>query len=108
MKVLIATDGSEIGNKVADYGVRFAVKLGAAVHGVFVINPKTVELRAMEHKDNSPGHATEVDRERKYGEETLARLSSRCASAGLKASTDVLIGNPAEEIVKIAAQKRRT
>ena len=106
MKVIIATDGSAIGNKVADYGVKFAVKLGAAVHGVFVINPKTVELHAMEHKDNSPGHSAEVDRERKFGEETLSRLSSMCASAGLEVSTDVRLGDPAEEIVRIAGAEK--
>ena len=106
MKVIIATDGSATGSKVMDYGVKLARKLGATVHGVFVINPKTVELRAAEHNDRSQNHSIEVDRERKFGEETLSRLSSLCTSAGLKVSTDVLVGDPAEEIVKLASEEK--
>ncbi len=102
MKVIIATDGSAIGSKVMDYGVKLARKLGATVHGVFVISPKTVELRAAERKESANGRTAEADKERKFGEETLAKLSSKCASAGLKVSTDILVGDPAEEIVRLA------
>ncbi|OPY25539.1 MAG: Universal stress protein [Methanocella sp. PtaU1.Bin125] len=106
MKVIIATDGSETGNKVADYGVRFAAKLGAAVYGIYVINPKTVELRAAEHNDISPGHAKEIDMARKAGEAALAGLASRCRAAGLEVSTDILQGDPAEEIIRLAGEEK--
>lgn len=106
MKVIIATDGSATGSKVEDYGVKFAAKLGAAVHGVFVINPKTVELRAIAHKDNSPGHAAEVDRQRTFGEETLASLATMCTGAGLEVTTDVRPGDPAEEIISLAIAEK--
>ena len=105
MKVIIATDGSETGNKVADYGVKFAAKLGAAVYGIYVINPKTVELRAAEHKDNSPGHEKEIDIARKAGEAALASLASRCKKAGLEVSTGIRHGDPADEIVRLAGEE---
>jgi nucleotide-binding universal stress UspA family protein len=106
VKVIIATDGSVIGNKVTEYGVRFAGKLGAAVRGVFVVNPKAVELRAAEQKESAHDRTAEADRERKFGEETLAKLASLCASAGLDVSTDVLVGDPAEEIVRLAGTEK--
>ncbi len=105
MKIIIATDGSAIGDRVADYGVRFAARLGAQVHGVFVVNPKTVELRTAQHTNDHVDRAAEADRERKAGEATLARLASLCAGSGVGVSTSVLTGEPAAEIVRVAGEE---
>jgi nucleotide-binding universal stress UspA family protein len=106
MKVIIATDGSAISGKVVNYGIKFAVKMGAAVHGVYVVSSKILELQAMEHHDDTPGHEAEFARMKKYGDDALAVLASRCAGASLKATTSVLQGDPADEIVRLAAAEK--
>jgi len=105
-KVLIATDGSKYSNQAIDYGVGIAKKLESDVIGLYVINVKVLEIYALEHHDNISGYESENSRLKKDGEDALEYLTEKCASAGVKSSTKITRGYPAEEILKIAQAEK--
>jgi nucleotide-binding universal stress UspA family protein len=102
MKMLIATDGSKCSKKAIDYGVRIAAKMNAEVLGVFVVSLKSLEFFALEHHDNIAGYEDENAKLRREGEEALAYVKEQGAEAGIKVSTAIVRGYPAEEILKTA------
>jgi len=105
-KILIATDGSKFSQKAVDYGVTMARKLGCEVLGLYVVNMKSLEIFAIEHHDNISGYEEENARYKKEGEEALDYIASRCREAGVKASTTLVRGYPAEDILKIAESEK--
>jgi nucleotide-binding universal stress UspA family protein len=106
MKILIATDGSKYSNKAIDYGIGLAARTGAEVAGLYVINMKTLEFFALGHHDNISGYEKENTRLLREGEEALAYLKEQCTKAGVKVSTAVVRGYPAEEIMKTAETEK--
>jgi len=106
MKILIATDGSKNASKAVDYGVQVAAKMRADVLGVYVINMKSLELFALTHHDSITAYEEENARHRREGEEALEYLISQCKQAGVKCSTVIARGYPADEIVKIAEKEK--
>lgn len=106
MIILIATDGSKNAGKAVDYGIRVAAKMDAGVLGVYVINMKSLELFAIGHHDSIAGYEEENAKHRREGEEALEYLASKCRQAGVKCSTVIVRGYPADEIVKIAEKEK--
>lgn len=105
-KILIATDGSKYSYVAVDYGIGMAKKLDSDVIGLYVINLKALEIYAMEHHDNITGYEAENERLKKEGEDALAYLAGKCAESGVKASTAMARGYPAEEILKQAESEK--
>ncbi|HMK45360.1 MAG TPA: universal stress protein [Methanocella sp.] len=105
-KVLIATDGSKYSNQAVDYGVGIAKKLESDVIGLYVINIKVLEIYALEHHDNISGYESENSRLKKEGEDALVYLAEKCTSVGVKVTTTITRGYPAEEILKIAEAEK--
>ena len=106
MKILIATDGSKVSGRAADYGVGLAAKLGAEVLGLYVVNLKSLEFFALEHHDSIPGYESENAKLRREGEEALAALKKRCGEAGVAFAGVIARGYPADEINKLAAKEK--
>ena len=106
MKVLIATDGSKASNRAVDYGVGLAARMGAEVLGVYVVSMKVLEVFALEHHDNIRGYEEENLQLQKEGDDALAYLKARCEKAGVPASTAIVRGYPAEEIVRLAGKEK--
>lgn len=106
MIILIATDGSKNASKAVDYGVQVAAKMKADVLGIYVINMKSLELFALGHHDNITGYEEENARHRKEGEEALDYLTTKCRQAGVKCSTVIVRGYPADEIIKAAEKEK--
>ena len=105
-RILIATDGSKHSTMAVDYGVGIAKKLDADVMGIYAINMKALEIYALEHHDNISGYEAENSRLKKEGEDALAYLSGACAGQGVKVTTIITRGYPAEEIIKIAESEK--
>lgn len=105
-RILIATDGSRYSNMAVDYGVTMAKKLGYDIIGLYVINMKSLEIYALEHHDNISGYEAENERLKKEGETALGHMSSRCAEQGVKVSTSIARGYPAEDILKLAESEK--
>jgi nucleotide-binding universal stress UspA family protein len=105
MKLLVATDGSKQSNKAIDYVVKIAARMGAEVVGLYVVNLKSLEYYALGHHDNIAGYEDENAKLRKEGEEALAYLKEQGAKAGVKVSTMIVRGYPAEEITKVAEKE---
>ncbi len=105
-RILIATDGSKYSNMAVDYGVQMARKLGFDILGLYVINLKTLEIYALEHHDNIAGYEAENTRLKAEGEAALEYLSTRCNEQGVKASTTISRGYPAEDILKTAEKEK--
>lgn len=104
-EILIATDGSKNGNRAVDFGIQLAARLGAEALGVYVISMKSLELFALGHHDNIGGYEDENARYRKEGEDALAYLKAKCDEAGVKSSTAIVRGYPADEIIKAAEKE---
>jgi nucleotide-binding universal stress UspA family protein len=105
-KILLATDGSKHSKMAVDYGVGIAKKLGADVIGLYAINMKSLEIFALEHHDDISGYESESNRLKKEGDEALAYVSGVCAGQGVKATTSISKGYPAEEILKTAESEK--
>ena len=105
MKMLIATDGSKSSNKAIDYALSVAAKMDAEVLGLYVISMKSLEYFALEHHDNITGYEDKDAKLRREGEEALAYLKKQATMAGVKVSTLIVRGNPADEIMKTAEKE---
>lgn len=105
-RMLIATDGSKFSCKAVDYGVSMASKIGAEVIGLYVINTRALEIYALEHHDNISGYESENARLRREGDNALDYLASRCSDASVKATTRIIRGHPAEDIVEFAGKEK--
>lgn len=104
-KILIATDGSQFSNKAVDYGISLAKRLGDEVIALYVLNLKHFELYALEHHDDISGYERENLKLGKEGKEALDYVTARADEAGVKASTRMVRGYPADEIVKMAGEE---
>ena len=105
-RILIATDGSKHSIMAVDYGVGIAKKLDADVLGLYAINMKALEIYALEHHDDISGYEAENNRLKKEGDDALAYLSDACAGQGVKVTTQITRGYPAEEIIKTAESEK--
>lgn len=105
-KMLIGTDGSKFSEKAANYGISIAKKLGYEVIGLYVINLKSLEIYAIEHHDDISGYESENRRYREEGEAALSRITDSCKEAGVKVSTVMVRGYPAEDILKLAESEK--
>ena len=101
-KILVATDGSEIALRGAQYAAYLANKLGCKVTLIHVVDLAATPLSVA---------AANEELRRKFQEElkeagrSIIRLSQKpLADAGIAANYEVSSGKPAEVICKLAAE----
>ncbi|MEA1931539.1 universal stress protein [Halohasta litorea] len=96
--ILIPYDGSDEANRGATHGIDLAAELGAAVHGLYVMDlpgaPRALSLRDDEEELR--------EEYREYGETVMAELSELAHERGVECSTAIKSGSVSEAIVDYA------
>lgn len=107
--LVVATDGSEVGERALADAIDLAGKLDADLHVVHVIQAGLYPSLFM---DNiiSPGIPADPAQQAVYemlereAEEILARAADRAAAAGVRITTHRQFGDPGSEIVALAGE----
>ncbi|WP_440955108.1 universal stress protein [Methanosarcina sp. Mfa9] len=97
-RVMIATDGSELGRKAVHNGIEIARLSGAKVYAVYVV---TSGGRSAMPKDAGWEKAMK-EHLRTEGEDATSFIEEKGKSAGVKVESVILEGNPGDELVKFA------
>ena len=108
MKILLATDGSDAAKTAGDFLTRFNFPPGTEVRLLNVIRDTFLKNEDWEEwAEQSVEHLNELEEAeqlmRREREELLSGEAERLQSAGLTCSTEVSIGQPAEEIIHASA-----
>lgn len=111
MKILLATDGSDIAKIAGDFLARFPFPPGTEVRLVTVIRDTFLKYEDWvdwEHREGlSEQHRT--DREeaeqliREEREDLISKDAERLGSTGWTCTTEVRVGQPADEILRASA-----
>jgi len=95
--ILIAYDGSEPAEKAFDYALDLAAKYRASLDVVAIARPpdfaEDVETEAL------------LEQVQEHFQEQFAQLRERAARCGVTPEFNVVVGHPAEQIVKEAEEK---
>lgn len=89
-KILIALDGSEIAERALPLASAFAIKLGASIEALTVVNP-----------DEDSGEDAQKSNQRD-GNRYVEEVAERLRSLGIEVTTRVVFGDPAQEISRVA------
>ena len=108
MKILLATDGSDTAKAAGDFLRRFEFPAGTEVRLLNVIRDTFLKYEEWEDWHGHSGdHQTEIKEAeqllREEREDLLSKEAERLGSTGWACSTDVRIGQPADEILSAAA-----
>lgn len=99
-KILVCTDGTELGRRAADMALTLASQFQAQLTGLYVVDPFlkkfTHEIYAI-NREACRDHLDKLLREE--GEQALASLQARCAPAGVAFIPKFRFGPPEEEIM---------
>lgn len=93
-RILLGYDGSEISGQAFDFALDLARKYGSELHVIAVARP--------------PEYAADVEAEaviensRQHYDRILGRLRPRLAQESIKHQLHVVVGHPAEQIVRYA------
>jgi nucleotide-binding universal stress UspA family protein len=97
-KILLAYDGSEPAKKAFEFALDLARKYEAQLQVLTVVRPpefaEDVETEAV------------IENSRAYHEKLQTPLALKAAAQGVKASTEVTVGHPAEQIIYAADRYR--
>ncbi len=106
-KFLLATDGSPQAWKAVEFAVELARQAGAAVHLVTVADEDSL-LKASVRERPGPGPLTEPveDYLRQLGEGILDETARYCTERGVRVTTALRTGDPAEQILKEAEESK--
>jgi nucleotide-binding universal stress UspA family protein len=95
--IVIAYDGSPNAEKAANFALQFATISGARLLLVFVVPPYVPEA------DFPPPNVVEIiETEREAAELTLKEIQTKLEGKGVEIGTQVLLGNPADELVRFS------
>lgn len=101
-KVMIATDGSELGKKAIEYGVEIAKLSGAELYAVYVIASGGYSVIPPRDAGWEKAMKEHLKTE---GNEATSFVDEAGKDAGVETESVILEGNPADEIVKFAEEK---
>lgn len=93
-RIVIATDGSDIAEDAADRGIDIAAEYNASVSVIYVIDTEIYGRK------DAPRSIIGLLRE--GGENAVATVTDEVKDRGLRVNTDLLRGEPTEEIVEYA------
>lgn len=93
--IVIAYDGSPNAEKAANFALQIATTSRARLLLVFVVPPYVPEA------DFPPPNVVEImETEREAAELTLKGMQTKLEGKGVEIATQVLLGNPADELVR--------
>ena len=93
-RILLGYDGSASADRAYLFASDLSRRYGAELHGLVVARPP-------DFGDDVEAQAAIEDAQRRYNR-VLSTLKARMASDGVKAHTQLVIGHPAEQIVRYA------
>ncbi len=93
-RVMIATDGSELGRKAVLNGIEIARLGGAKIYAVYVV-------AAIPHRDTGWEKAMK-EHLRTEGEDAMSFIEEKGKAAGVEVESVILEGNPGDRIVEFA------
>lgn len=93
-RILLAYDGSESARKACDFALEMAEKYGAELHVLAVARPPEFGTE-VETEDS-------IERSRRHYLRSLKTLREHLAGRSIALHVNVLIGHPAEQIVRYA------
>ena len=96
-KILIATDGSKAAKNAVDFGIKFALKYGAKIYAVYVINETAYEK---DYQGNWSSEARQTFEKVAHRETSF--VVDKAKSSGLDAEPVILIGSVADKILDFA------
>jgi nucleotide-binding universal stress UspA family protein len=101
-RILAPLDGSETGESALHDAEAVAIKTGASMVILHVIpEPHVVEARIL-----GPEFANFVKAMHEAGEKYLARVNKRLTEKGIDVTTLIVSGDPAQEIINVAAHEK--
>ncbi|MBM4289938.1 MAG: universal stress protein [Deltaproteobacteria bacterium] len=99
-KILICTDGTDLGRKAEDMALALASRFQAHLTGLYVVDPFLKKFTHEIYAINREACRDHLDKLLRHeGEQALASLQARCASAGLAFIPKIRQGPPEEEIL---------
>lgn len=101
-RILIPLDGSETGESALHDAEALAIKTGASMVLLHVIP----EPHAVEAKLLGPEFAHFVKGMHEAGEKYLTKVNHRLTENGIEVTTKIVSGDPAEEIIRVAAHEK--
>lgn len=105
---MIATDGSKHSEKASEVGIEMAKLFGAKVTALYVIDTgrEYASLSALETKDaDSLIHGIKNSLQ-SQGDAATSRTEEMAKSAGLTVNRVIIEGHPAEDILKMASERK--
>ena len=108
-KILVPLDGSELAEGILPFASQFAKRLDVPVSLLTVLDPQSVGLTEPEDRTQNAGTS---ELSKLYGvalaepKSRLDHVVDELAGEGIAASSTATLGNPAEEILKVAEQER--
>ena len=97
-RVMIATDGSELGRKAVHNGIEIARLAGAKVYAVYVVTSKG---RSSIPRDSGWENAMN-EHLKTEGGDAISFIEEKGKAAGVEVKSVILEGNPGDELVKFA------
>lgn len=102
-RILVPLDGSELGQAALPYAEMLAFKTGAALDLLHVVAPPgAIEASLL----TGPDWVKLIQVLQKAGEDYLKEMVRQLGERGIKASYEVVTGEPADKIVQYAEAKR--
>lgn len=96
-RILIATDGSKAAKDAVDFGIKFALKYGAKIYAVYVIN-----VTAYENVNQGNWSSEALQTFEKVAQRETSFVVEKAKSSGLDAEPIILKGSAAEKILDFA------
>lgn len=98
-RILIATDGSDIAENAADFGIKLAKNLNSEVYCIYVVDTTAFSSIDSEMIWKNIKSILEED-----GKRALKSIEEKVKDLNLKFHAILRYGNPSEEIVKFAKE----
>ncbi len=99
-KILIATDGSDIAENAADFGIKLAKNLNSEVYCIYVVD--TTAFSSINNETLWQNLKSILEEE---GKKALKNVENKVKNLNLRFYPVLKYGNPHEEIVKFAKDK---
>jgi nucleotide-binding universal stress UspA family protein len=104
-KIIVPVDGSEPANRAADFAAKLAGDANAALTLIHVFDPPPTSVMGLEAKSREEiERIMNEDAEASFDAALKTIGCTRLTSSELRISTQVLLGHPAPEIIRFAAE----
>ncbi|MCK9405937.1 MAG: universal stress protein [Methanothrix soehngenii] len=106
--ILIATDSSKHSKKASEVGIEMAKLFGAKVTTLYVIDvgKECASIGVLESNEGDDLISRIRSSLQSQGEEATGRIEEMAKSAGLTVDRVIIEGRPAEDILKLAGERK--